>query len=254
METKVKSAFWLKIFAGIWVAFGLAACQFEGSSDYDFSSGEGSGGSLARFTIANSHLYTVDNTSLKVFDLSNPQKPLFKTSKEVGFGVETIFPLGKKLFLGTQTGMYIYDVSSPTRPTELSFYEHIFSCDPVVSDGNFAYVTLSSANQTCWREINELQIVDIRNLENPQLVKRYNMQGPRGLAIRNDTLWVCDAGLKVYDVSDKANIRLIHHFNSVVAYDIILNKQLAMVVGENGFVQYRIANDTIFKISEINIE
>lgn len=251
---KIKNLWGLGIFPLLALVAGFYSCQFEAASDSGFSSGEGTGGSMARFTVANNHLYTVDESYLKVFDLANPETPVFKTNKSAGFGIETIFPFGDKLFLGTSTGMYIYDVSSPTRPAEISFYEHVYSCDPVVSDGNYAYVTLNSANQTCWRMVNELQIIDIRDLENLKLVKRYDMETPRGMAVRNDTLWVCDSGLKVYDVSDKADIKLIRHFNSIVAYDVILNNNLALVVGEEGFVQYKFENDTIIKVSQINVE
>lgn len=231
---------------------GFQACQYSDSS-VSFSSDSGTGGSMARFTIVEDHLYTVDQNNLKVFDLTVPESPEYKTDKPVGFDVETISPFGKELFLGTSSGMYIYDISTPTSPKEISFYEHIIACDPVVSDGEFAYVTLSGNNQRCWRSVNELQIVDLSDLQNPQLVRQYQMDGPRGLAIRNDTLWVCDDGLKVFDVSDKTNIIEFAHFSNLIAYDIILDKNRALVVGESGFVQYEIKADTIKKLSEITV-
>lgn len=257
METKVnfkqfKIVGWAIVFA-LFIAY-FVACSLESGTDYGFSSGEGTGGSMARFTIANNYLYTVDQSSLKVFDLTNPEIPVFKKNKQVGFGIETIFPLNKNLFLGTSTGMYIYDVRVPNDPKQVSFYEHVVSCDPVVSDGQYAYVTLNSSSQRCWRSVNELQIINLQNLNNPELVKQYQMTGPQGLSIRNDTLWLCDDGLKIFDVSDKMNIRLIRHFKNIAAYDVILNKQLALIVGETGFVQYKFENDTIIKLSEINVQ
>lgn len=232
----------------------VLACQFESGSDTEFSTGEGTGGSMARFTIANNYLYTVDQVSLKAFDLSDPTTPVFKKSIQVGFNVETIFPLNRNLFLGTSTGMYIYDIRTPNQPKEVSFYEHVVSCDPVVSDGQYAYVTLNSSTQLCWRTVNELQIINLQNLNSPELVKQYPMTSPRGLAIRNDTLWLCDDGLKVFDVADKMNIRLLHHFRNLKAYDVILNKQLVLVTGETGFVEYKMENDTIVKLSEIKVQ
>ncbi len=231
----------------------MAGCQMGESYESDFSSGEGTGGSMARFTVAGDHLFTVDDRTLKVFSLADPGKPLFKTNRNVGFDVETIFPLGKNLFLGTSTGMYIYDITSPENPEKISFYEHIYACDPVVSDGQYAYVTLSSSNLRCWRAGNELQIVDIRDKSAPRQVGTHSLSSPRGLAIRNDTLWVCDAGIKVFDVQNKSQIKQLVHFSDVPAFDLILNGRLALVTGEEGFVQYQIGNDTITRLSEIKV-
>ena len=77
--------------------------------------------------------------------------------------------------------------------------------------------------------------------------------GPRGLAIRNDTLWVCDNGIKVFDAVDKSNIVQLYHYNDLIAYDLILDQDRALVIGESGFVQYKIESDTIRRLSEINI-
>ncbi|HPJ78777.1 MAG TPA: hypothetical protein P5086_00960 [Prolixibacteraceae bacterium] len=231
----------------------MAGCQMGDSFESDFSSGEGTGGSMARFTVTGDHLYTVDHNSLKVFSLADPKKPVPKNNRNVGFDVETIFPLGNTLFLGTSTGMYIYDITLPENPQKISFYEHIYACDPVVSDGRYAYVTLSSSNARCWRAGNELQIVDIQDKVAPKQVSTHALSSPRGLAIRNDTLWVCDAGLKVFDVQNKSQIKQLVHFSDVPAFDLILNGRLALVTGEEGFVQYRIGNGTITKISEIKV-
>jgi len=255
METKInlsgiRTGSWLLICASL-VSF--YSCQLGSESAADFSSGEGTGGSLARFTIAGNNLYTVDQNSLKIFDIANPQNPQFVVSKQVGFGIETIFPLNKNLFLGTSAGMYIYDINTPENPQKVTYYEHVISCDPVVSDGKYAYVTLSSSTQRCWRGANELQIIDLQNLKSPVLVKQYALTQPRGLAIRNDTLWVCDNGIKVLDVSNKQQIRQLFDFKDIVAYDIILHHNLALVTGETGFVQYILENNSIRKLSEIKI-
>jgi hypothetical protein len=79
------------------------------------------------------------------------------------------------------------------------------------------------------------------------------MESPRGLAIRNDTLWVCDKGLKVFNVANKQTPLQINYFTDLSAYDIILNKNLALVVGETGFVQYKLEKNSIKKLSEIKI-
>jgi hypothetical protein len=250
IQKKYRLTGWL---SGLLFLFLFSGCQYGSDMGSDFSSGEGTGGSMARFTITANHLYVVDQTSLKVFSLNNAQKPEFLVTRNIGFGIETIFPINQNLFLGTSTGMYIYDIKTPENPQKVSFYQHVYSCDPVVSDGKYAYVTLSSANQRCWRATNELQIIDLQNLQSPTLVSQYTMTQPRGLAIRNDTLWVCDQGLKIYDTRNKQQIKLLYHFKNIQAYDIILKNKLALVSGETGFVQYTLSNDSIKKLSEIKV-
>ena len=94
--------------------------------------------------------------------------------------------------------MFVFDLSNPASPQQLTYFQHIRSCDPVVAQDNFAYVTLNTANQRCFNGTNELQILDIKNLNSPQLVKTISLTTPLGLDIDNDTLYVCDQGLKVY--------------------------------------------------------
>ena len=232
---------------------GCYACSYQDSA-FDGNMESGTGGSMARFTIVGDHLFTVDQENLNVFDISSVEDPEYKQKSNVGFGVETIFPLGDKLFLGTSSGMYIYEINEAGIPDRISFYEHVIACDPVVSDGKFAYVTLNASRQDCWRSVNELQIIDLQNLKNPVLVKQVSMGSPRGLAVRNDTLWVCDNGLKIFNVSDKQNIKQLYHFSDLIAYDLILDQNRTLVIGESGFVQYKLENDTIIKLSEINVE
>lgn len=243
---KIKYLFFC--FFVFWGACSYQDAEFSGNAD------AGTGGSMARFTVVGDHLFTVDNENLKTFDISSNEDPQYKLDNYVGSGVETIFPFGDKLFLGTSNGMYIYEISNEGKPSKVSFYEHVIACDPVVSDGNFAYVTLSSTRESCWRAVDELQIIDLANIANPQLIKQYEMENPRGLAVRNDTLWVCDNGIKIFDVSDKNNIQLLYNFNNIQAYDIILDNNRALVVGESGFVQYQLQNDTIILLSTIDVK
>ena len=59
----------------------IQSCSYSDAGLGDsISIGEGTGGSMARFTIANNHLYTVDNSNLKVFDLSSADSPEYKNN------------------------------------------------------------------------------------------------------------------------------------------------------------------------------
>ena len=84
------------------------------------------------------------------------------------------------------------------------------SCDPVIADEKYAYVTLRTGT-TCNGVNNRLEILDIANINSPSLVKTYEMTNPHGLSKDGNLLFVCDGanGLKVYNASDVNNLKLI---------------------------------------------
>ncbi len=197
------------------------------------------GGSMARFTIVNGILYVVDSDDLQLFTLTEPSRPAAWAKVNVGWGIETIFAYGNKLFIGSQRGMFIYDNSNPLNPTQLAEFLHVRSCDPVVADDKYAYVTLRTGT-ACARGSNQLDIIDIGDIRNPQLLKSYAMQNPHGLAIVGNTLYICDgeAGLKVFDAENRSDIKLETQDASLETYDIIPVGSLAIVIGPDGLHQY----------------
>ena len=122
----------------------------------------GKGGSMARFALINNFLYTVGNNELSVFNLSNSNQPVFSDKVSVDWNVETIYPFKNKLFVGSTNGMYMYDVNPYSgNPAKVGEFTHARSCDPVIADDNFAYVTLHSGTP-CLGYNNELDIVTIK--------------------------------------------------------------------------------------------
>lgn len=220
----------------------VLSCSKDGTLGSTTSTGAGTGGSLARFTIVGDHLLAADNRNLKVFDISNRENAIYLSNHQLNLEVETLFARDSAtLFVGTTSGMLIYDISSAPQIRLLSQYDHIVSCDPVVADQEFAYVTLHSDNSfwRCNRNINQLDIVDIRNLEDPELVNEFPMIQPKGLGIYGDTLLVCDKGVKVFDVSDRENLKLLKAIEGIDAIDIIPNGDLMIIATSTGINQYR---------------
>ncbi len=197
-------------------------------------------GSLARFSIINDFLYTVGYSNLTAFDISNPFTPAFASTVQVDFHVETIYPLKDKLFVGTNNGMYMYDVqSSPSKPSLIGSFTHARACDPVIADDNYAYVTLNDSS-ACLGFNNELQIISIKDLSNPYEVKSYQLSHPVGLSKDGDNLFICDwkGGLKIYNASDVNNLQLIKVFQPAIMYEVIAQNGLAVVLANDGLYQY----------------
>jgi hypothetical protein len=216
-------------------ALGFNSCN----SDNISPGGGGQGGSMARFAIAGKYLYVVDTRKMHVFDLANPALPVKVGAITLGFDIETIFPYEDKLFIGSMTGMHIYSITDPAKPAFLSTYSHVTSCDPVVVQGNLAYVTLRSGTG-CMRGVNQLEILDISNATQPTLVSTYQMSNPFGLGIDGTTLFVCEGafGLKVLNVADPRNIQEIGRMEGVDAYDVIPRNKNLIMTGNNGVFQY----------------
>ncbi len=203
----------------------------------------GIGGSTARFTVLNDYLYTVDYTSLYTFDAKNAADPQRLNSQIIpntsGF-IETIYPFENNLFIGSNSGMFIYDATNAAAPALTGQFGHVRSCDPVIADGNNAFVTLRSGS-SCAGFTNQLEVLDIaKDITNPMLLKTYSLTNPRGLAKEGDLLFICDgpAGLKVYDASDINNLFLRQNLGNFEPNDVIIYNKLAIVTAVDGVYQY----------------
>jgi hypothetical protein len=221
----------------------------------DFSNGGvGIGGSLARFSIIGDYLYSVSDTDLDVISLLQAQQPERVNTINLGWGIETIFPYQDKLFIGSNSGMFIFDNSNPAAPTQLSAFAHARACDPVFVKDNYAYVTLRDGS-LCEGFVNQMDLVDITDLTNPKLEKSFPMDNPHGLTIRGNSLILCEGtnGLKAFDISDPLTLdqRLLDTYANVHAVDAISlpgNAPITVVIGEEGFYQFQLNPTTGFEL------
>jgi hypothetical protein len=238
------------------IAF-LDASNASGASSGVSGSGTGFGGSMARFGIKEKVLYIVDQSNLKIFDITNKTSPVKFQDIYPGWGVETMFLTENNMFLGTTTGMVIYDISIPLYPKNRTFFRHATSCDPVVVDDTLAYVTLRTGT-TCGGNINCLDVVNVKDLTKPVLVMTYPLSNPHGLGKKGDLLFICDgdAGLKIYDASDPRTItsHLIYTYPNINAYDVIPIGNLLVLIGDEGLYQYDYSNiQNIRLLSKIEV-
>ena len=199
----------------------------------------GIGGSMARFSATRNVLYAVKGAFLKIFDISNAHLPQKKDSITLGQDIETAFSYNDLLFVGGQNSIRIFDISNALQPVKLEIFSHVSSCDPVVFDGTYAYSTLREGND-CGRTVNRLDVIDLKDHDDPKLVKSYPMHEPYGLGIDDSTLFIChgEQGLKIYDATDPFQIHSKKSFSNVHAYDVIPLNGLLILVGDDGLYQY----------------
>ncbi|RNC92670.1 MAG: hypothetical protein ED555_06230 [Allomuricauda sp.] len=218
------------------------------------SSDTGQGGSLARFRIVGDYLYAVEWSSINVFDISDLDAPEVLDEIYTDWGIETIFSQGDLLFLGGNRGMFIYDISEPATPKFVSDFQHGRACDPVVVDGNYAYVTLRGGN-ACGTVESGLYVVDISDLARPDLAVIYPMDEPYGLGIRDNKLFICDgaSGLRVFDKSDAPNITALNHIEGITTYDVIPMQDQLLMIGDGVLYQYEYLENDIRLISQLSL-
>ena len=216
----------------------------------------GISGSLARFALIDNYMYSVSNDSLRVINVAVEQNPVVANSISLGWGVETIFPFKDKLFIGTTTGMLIYSVQNAASPVKQGTFSHIRTCDPVIAENDFAYVTLYSGTR-CAGFTNQLDVLNISNIQSPQLIKSYPLTNPRGLSKDGDLLFICDGndGLKVFNAANPNSISLLKQFKLPQANDVIAFNSIALVIAKDGLYQYDYTNAADIKlISKIAVQ
>lgn len=209
------------------------------AEDADINPGAGRGGSMAQFTVYNGQLYLLQSGQLDTYSLENPEKPVKTNSYPIGMDAETLFPSAGNLFVGSQNGMHILSLDNPAAPAYVSTYQHITSCDPVVVEGNYAYITLR-AGSMCRFGTSELQVVNISDPLNPTPVYQMPMQNPQGLAVNEGTLYVCngESGLVVLSVAKPEAPVVLQEYPEFNGYDVIFTTKSLMMIGEDGLVQY----------------
>jgi hypothetical protein len=220
---------------------------FRNSADMAANSGAaqtsfGVGGSMARFGLHKDYLYAVDNSRLYMFDVFADSNPKSIGAQNVGWSIETMFIYDGHMFFGTQNGMIIFNLEVPTAPKYVGQFWHTTACDPVVVADGYAYITLRGGNR-CGSNINRLDVLQLSpNYVNNKMIASYPMNGPYGLGIDKQTLFVCDgdAGLKVFNATDKLKIdkNLIAQFSNINTYDVIPVGGYLFMIGKDGFYQY----------------
>lgn len=235
----------------IGIGWGCINCMFaaDANSSGNKSSVPGIAGSMSRFALVNDYLYAVNQSTLNAISVANSSDPVFSSANWVGWNIETVYPFKDKLFIGSSTGMFIFDIGNAANPERRGSFTHARACDPVVADDKYAFVTLRTGS-FCDGTSNQLDVVNVEDVYNPRLVKTYGLTNPHGLAKDGNLLFICDGkdGLKVYDVSNVSNLKLLQHIKGMETYDAIAWNKKLLVVTTEGLRQYDYSNLNSIKL------
>lgn len=244
----------------LFIAFALivASCDKSGTGNMaasaDQDGGTGKGGSLARFTVAQNHLYVVDQQKLITYSLANPASPKVTSSQFIGVDIETIYSYKDKLFIGSQEAMYIYSISDAGHPGKLGSASHVRACDPVVADDTVAYVTVRSGN-SCGGTTNAMFVYDVKKVLNPVERNVINMESPWGLGMSGNTLFVCNGsnGLSIYDITNRYYPQFKTKLHDATYFDVIVYDDMLICMVQGGTLLYELKpNGDIVKLGKIS--
>jgi hypothetical protein len=209
-------------------------------------------GSLAKFAIANDRLYCINDDKLNIYDVSNASTPVLNNTIPLDGIVETLFPFGNQLYMGTTTGFFRYDITNPDNPSNRQFVQHQTSCDPVVVNDSFAFVTLRGGNQ-CGALQSRIEVWKIENNTVTQRLATQNLVEPFGLGLSGKYIFVCDGkeGIKSFSYTYMGN-KLTNHqtlkLNEASFYDVIPYNNTLICYTSKGLAYVDITNPLSIKI------
>ena len=101
------------------------SCNKDEDSGGTNGSNTGVAGSMARFINYQNYLYIVDETSLNIYNVSNPQNTYLikKMGLSISNTIETIFINNGYLYIGANDGMRIFSLLYPENPTQVKIDE-----------------------------------------------------------------------------------------------------------------------------------
>lgn len=240
---------WVKAPKGQWASSEMSVANSQG-------------GSMACLTIVGNNMYAINGEKIYGFDVSKPKKiTKYKHTSEVkGDVFETIFSTDDNLFIGGQKGMYIYSFANPKELQFVSMFDHAQSCDPVVVEGDRAYITLRN-DVDCRRGENLLAVVDISNPTNPSPLNSIPTINPHGLAVDCGYVYLCDGngGFKVINATQPSSFIQVEqqYMDIQKTYDVIAlqREKILIMVGDGKLIQYNYTDKTnLEKLSEISVD
>lgn len=234
-------------------------------SPLQFDSLDESGGNLARFTIIGNYLCAVNGSNIKVYNIQLPANPMQVGNMGPGATILSLRTLQDSLLVIGTVGMYspyalsVYNFKPNQSLQLLGALDSSQANDPFTFGQNYLFTSEhAGASSSYYVQYSQMFAYNIKKLNasyyynNPDYKTRKNIYSPLDLSADGDNLFVCDSGLKVFDITNVAKITLKKHFN-IEAQNVLSNNGNLTILGPTGLFQYQYATDTVSLLSKINI-
>ncbi|MCT4581945.1 MAG: hypothetical protein N4A35_11040 [Flavobacteriales bacterium] len=223
-----------------------------------FTSTSNGVGTLNRIAVEYNHIYVLGGNTLHV--LSNGGAAIIHQNDiKLDDGMETIYADNNRLYIGSEDAMLTYNVNNPSRPSKVSEFSHTTACDPVLPNGNVAYMTLRSVdNAGCnVADENSLTVVDMSNEHEPESIQTIEMESPYGMTMLGWYLVVGEGtnGLAIFDASNPSDLVEVARVTGIEAYDVMRhpsNPYILMTTSSAGLEQFEIDYNT-FQLTPLSV-
>lgn len=221
----------------------VSACTKETG---DALTATGKSGSITRFAVYNGYMYVLNPNEVLTYSLQDPDKPALVNRLATDYGLETIIVYDNTIYLGSNTALYILDISNPAAPAVLSKANRGFAffggCDPVVVKDQYAYSTIKIIQNVCGIVSSQsaLLVYDVSDKSAPLEKGVYPLNIPNGLGYKDNYLFVCDEGadrLEVFDIANPLDVKPLPQFAMSISdpYDLIVDGNKMIVSTKNDF-------------------
>jgi hypothetical protein len=145
--------------------------------------------------------------------------------------LETVYLQNNKLFIGSSKSSFI--VTATNCPNLISEYKRPpapVTKDPILPNGNVAYLTLKSVAGS---SNNQLQVLDVSNPSEIEVIGRLTMKSPQGLALLTPSLLMVGEGhngIRLIDISNSRNPQTVLYDEINKAYDVMVHPTLPNVI------------------------
>jgi len=191
------------------------------------------------------YIYLVDGGGMMVYDVSDPANPLYIYQFFLD-GINDVFVQGNFAYLASKhSGMIIYDVEDPTQPVLIGFLAGNYWGNSIWVNGTTAYLGASQGikiiditDNSSPQEISSINanikklhfddekvfalvnyggvmIVDVSTPSNPTVVGEIgvdNFNLPSNIIAGGNLLFICDGGLKIFDVSNPSVVNKLSQY------------------------------------------
>ncbi|MCO6459779.1 MAG: hypothetical protein J5I59_00110 [Saprospiraceae bacterium] len=219
------------------------------------SSGNGKSGSTASMITYGDYMYFIDNSILRTMSLTDPAHPVQTSQVNIPGIAETLFAFEDALYVGTRTGVLVYDLTNKAQPVYQDNAFHWPAHDPVVVQGNYGYSTTRWGDQEGSGGGN-LTVLDVSNRLNPITLYSIPQEYPYGLGISGEYLYVCNGsfGINIFKINQfNSQVDFVSNIKTDAVYDCIPSEELLICQMSTGIGIFNISTpDKPVLISKIS--
>lgn len=169
------------------------------------------GGITQAVTIQGNYAYIGEGPALTILDISNPSLPVVVgRSQPMPEIIEHIVVAGQYAYVAdSDGGLRIIDISNPTNPFEIGFFDTPYDAVDLDVSGNYVYLA---------EENYGIYVLDVSDPANPLEVSFYDMHLSSVFEVKVSGSYAYiahgDSGLRVIDITNPANLVEIGHLDN----------------------------------------